>query len=106
MGEWVCVMGCKCKVAQNNPNRNRSQNIKKSSSTVFSENMQYKSGNFRGALQEHYAGRGTLVFDEVEVRERDNERVFLSKCRIAENDSITGNEGSGYGKRKKHAMQF
>merc|ERR1711879_217881 len=106
MDEWVCVEGRKCKVAHNNLNRKSRKKSKKSSSTGFFENMQYKSGNFRGALQEYYEGQGTLIFDEVEVREKDNERVFLSKCRIEDNESIAGNEGSGYGKRKKQAMQF
>jgi len=99
--EWICIEGDSCKVAVKEEESEETASIL--------TNKKYKDGNFRGALQDHLE-TGVLKYDKVEERVRDGEgsptAVYLSKCRIEDNEDAYGMEGLGFGSTKKQAIQF
>jgi len=135
-GRWVCLPGEECRIGgaaktsavgarvrmpesipeiEDNPwglNLNQSEKKSKRSSVVSSHpilsSRQYKAGNFKGALQEHFQRKGVLKFYNVEEQIRDGSRTgqFIAKCRIDNNRDTEGKEGLAYGNSKKEATQF
>lgn len=120
--EWECIEGARCKGGSSSTpkgtkkkksgkkKKKRAKPSSEASSESMLENPQYIAGNFRGALQEHFQNKGELTFDKAEQRVKEDggtpTGVFLSKCRIENNDDTDGKEGLGYGSKKKQALQF
>lgn len=115
-GEWVCIGGAQCK-GDFTKSKTKKKTVKAKSKSNTNDdpdsitaNLQYKNGNFRGALQEHFKKNGVLKFDKPEKQEGDGTEgssdVFVTKCRIEENEDADGKEGVGHGSNKKNSIQF
>jgi len=97
---------------------NKNKKKKRAGPIAMTENTAYRSGNYRGALQEHLdrAGKCTnLTFGTSEESKdtSDNSHVFVSVCKVQKLDDREvpegmdiGKEGTGHASTKKQALQF